>query len=57
MSLNFDVNSNLFLVRRFHTMEKLQKRCQFYSDNFRFFCNQLYILVGFKNNQLNDIFI
>jgi hypothetical protein len=38
-------------------MEKLQKRCQFYSDNFRFFSNQLYIPVRFKNNQLNDIFI
>jgi hypothetical protein len=29
MSLNFDVNSNLSLVRRFHTMEKLLKRVNF----------------------------
>jgi hypothetical protein len=29
MSLNFDVNSNLSLVRRFHTMEKLQKCINF----------------------------
>jgi hypothetical protein len=34
MSLNFDVNSNLSLVRRFHTMNKM---CQFYSDSSRFF--------------------
>jgi hypothetical protein len=36
MSLNFDVNSNLSLVRRFHT-GKIVKMCQFYSDSFRFF--------------------
>jgi hypothetical protein len=29
MSLNFDVKSNLSLVRRFHTMEKLQKCVNF----------------------------
>jgi hypothetical protein len=29
MSLNFDVSSNLSLVRRFHTMEKLQKCVNF----------------------------
>jgi hypothetical protein len=34
MTLNFGVNSNLSLVRRFHTMEKM---CQFYSDSSRFF--------------------
>jgi hypothetical protein len=43
MSLKIDVNSNLSLVRRFHTMEKIVKMCQFYSDSSRFFfCNQLY---------------
>jgi hypothetical protein len=35
MSLNFDVNSNLYLVR-FHT-GKIVKMCQFYSDSSRFF--------------------
>jgi hypothetical protein len=35
MSLNFDHNSNLSLVRRFHTMEKIVKMCQFYSDSSR----------------------
>jgi hypothetical protein len=29
MSLNFDGNSNLSLVRRFHTVEKLQKCVNF----------------------------
>jgi hypothetical protein len=29
MSLNFDVNSNLSLVRTFHTMEKLEKCVNF----------------------------
>jgi hypothetical protein len=36
MSLNFDVNSNLSLVRRFHT-GKIVKMRQFYSDSSRFF--------------------
>jgi hypothetical protein len=41
MSLNFDVNSNLSLVRNFHT-EKIVKICQFYFDSSRFFFwNQL----------------
>jgi hypothetical protein len=43
MSLNFDHSSNLSLVRRFHTMKKIVKMRQFYSDSSRFFfCNQLY---------------
>jgi hypothetical protein len=48
MSLNFDVNSNLSLVRKFHSVvyvshyRKIVKMCQFYSDSSRFFCNQLY---------------
>jgi hypothetical protein len=33
--MNFDHNSNL--VRKFHTMEKIVKMCQFYSDGSRFF--------------------
>jgi hypothetical protein len=37
MSLNFDANSNLSLVRRFHTMKKNVKMCQFYSDSSLFF--------------------
>jgi hypothetical protein len=36
MSLNFDVISNLSLVRRFHTRKKIVKMCQFYSDSSRF---------------------
>jgi hypothetical protein len=34
--MNFDVNSNLSLVRRVHT-GKIVKMCQFYSDSSRFF--------------------
>jgi hypothetical protein len=44
MSLNFDVKSNLSLVRRFHTMEKLQKCVNFILTVPVFFCNQLYLL-------------
>jgi hypothetical protein len=40
--MNFGVNCNLSLVRRFHIMEKIVKIYQFYSDSSRFFCNQLY---------------
>jgi hypothetical protein len=36
MSLNFDHNSNLSIVSRFHT-GKIVKMCQFYSGNFHFF--------------------
>jgi hypothetical protein len=39
--MNFDHKSNLFLVRRFHTIKKLS---QFYSDSPRLFCNQLYLV-------------
>jgi hypothetical protein len=35
--MNFDHNSNLPLVRKFHTMEHIVKMCQFYSDGSRFF--------------------
>jgi hypothetical protein len=38
MSLIFDRNSNLSLVRRFPShYEKIIKMCQFYSDSSRFF--------------------
>jgi hypothetical protein len=32
MSLNFDHNSNLSLVRRFYTIKKPRKLCQFFVD-------------------------
>jgi hypothetical protein len=47
MSLNFDVNTNLSLVRRFHTMEKLLKCVNFILTVPIFFCNQLYLTVSF----------
>jgi hypothetical protein len=45
-NMNFDVNSNLSLVKRFHShYEKLVKMYQFYSDSSRFFfatnCNNM----------------
>jgi hypothetical protein len=42
--MNFDVNSNRSLVRRFHTMEKILKIYQFYSDSYssRFFATNCY---------------
>jgi hypothetical protein len=45
MSLNFDVNSNLSVVRRFHTMEKLENCVNFILIVSVFFCNQLYSLL------------
>jgi hypothetical protein len=57
MSLNFDVNSNLSLVRRFHTMEKLQKCVNFILTDPVFFCDQLYPqdlanAMGLNRNQI-----
>jgi hypothetical protein len=34
--MSFCFGHNLFLVRMFHTMKKIVKMCQFYSDSSRF---------------------
>jgi hypothetical protein len=44
MSLNFDHNSNLSLVRRFHTMKKLSNVSILFIQFPVFVCNQLYML-------------
>jgi hypothetical protein len=49
--LNFDHNSNLSLAR-FHTIIV----CQFYSDSFFFFCNQLQ-LTKEENQKKNCVII
>jgi hypothetical protein len=43
MSFNFDVNSNLSLVRRLHTMENFLKCVNFILTVPVFFSNQLYV--------------
>jgi hypothetical protein len=54
MLLNFDVNSNLILVRRFHT-EKIVKMSQFYSDSFRFFATNCTKVTLVKNSLENGL--
>jgi hypothetical protein len=43
MSLNFDDNS--ISRKKVSHYRKIVKMCQFYSDSFLFFCNQLYIRI------------
>jgi hypothetical protein len=58
MSLNFDVNSNLSLVRRFHTMKKLQKCVNFILTVPVFFatnCTWNKLNIKFMNSLLSHI--